>query len=127
MGKALELALVTKQASHPTPQDGKGRKEDQNFGQLMPSFPNQLPVAQVAKGLGTPPALVGKYSRQICRVMLLYPQDRWRKQATSGTPARRQQELQHFSAQTEASGKTQQSVRSQQERIGMGCSSRMNR
>lgn len=59
-------------------------------------------------------------------VMLLEPQERWRKQETSGIPAtigRRQQDLQYFSARTEALGKTQQDVCSWQERMGMGCSS----
>lgn len=59
--------------------------------------------------------------------MLLDPQETWRKQETSRIPARRQQELRHFSAWTEASRKTQQSVRSQQERMGMSCSSRMRK
>lgn len=67
MGKVLELALGTKQASHPTPKGEKGRKENWSFGWPMSSFPNQLAVVRVAKGLGNRPALVGNYSKQMCQ------------------------------------------------------------
>lgn len=67
MGKALEPVLRTKQASHLTPESEKGRKEHHSFGWPMSSFPKQLPVVRVAKGLGNLPASVGNYSGQICR------------------------------------------------------------
>lgn len=109
MGKALEPALGTKEASHPTPESGKGRKEDQSFGQPMPTFPNQLLVAQVAKGLRNPLPQWGITAGRSDGVILLYLQERWNKQTTLGMPAtmgKREQELQRFSAWTEASGVT---------------------
>lgn len=96
------------------------------------SFLNQLLVAQVAKGLGTAPTSVGSCSRQICLGDTAGPTGERRGsrqprayQQRSVSISMREQEPQCFTACTKASGKTQQSVWSQQESMGMGCSSPM--
>ena len=117
-GKALELALVTKQASHPKPESGKGRKERRSFGWPMSSFPNQLLVAQVVEGSGTPLPRWGTTAGRSTR-----PTGEVEEAGDLGRAGSRRQEragavvLQH----TEASGKAQQGT------TRTGCCSQMRK
>lgn len=73
----------------------------------MSSFPDQLLVAQVTKGLGNTPASVGNGSSQITGQQRRIRQPQAHQQRCVSI-SRSQQELQGFSTWTEDSGKTQQ-------------------